>query len=345
MIRLRVAGPVCFCIGLGGTTACGTQPAGAPELDAGRDDVVNDAGSGGSASGLDAGAPWVKRESGVLANLFAVTFADGQFVAVGSNSIVTSRDGISWTPRSIPVSAELRAVLFGNGRFVAVGSKAAILTSEDALQWTERKVPLTGADDALASVVYGNGMFIASSGRLDYWTSADGIGWKNKAVNGAAPGSGIFKVAYGVGQFVGISPLANGITSAPRSADGVTWQWSAVGLEKGTALAYGAAQWVAVGESGGVHSSPRGDEWSQRVSNRPGGNSSYDALYDVTYSEAGFVAVGVSDGAALIRRSLDASTWDRGSAPCSLLRGVTSGKGQVVAVGADGCVVTKALQP
>ena len=62
--------------------------------------------------------------------LNGVTFANGTFVAVGSDgTILTSPDGVTWIQRSSGTTNLLNGVTFANGTFVAVGRGGTILTS------------------------------------------------------------------------------------------------------------------------------------------------------------------------------------------------------------------------
>lgn len=57
-------------------------------------------------------------------NLFSVTYGNGQFVAVGLGTILTSPDGEVWTNKTFPSGIAptfLRSIAFGAGQFVAVG--------------------------------------------------------------------------------------------------------------------------------------------------------------------------------------------------------------------------------
>lgn len=135
-------------------------------------------------------------------------------------------------------------------------------------------------------------------------------------------------------------------------------------------VAYGGGQFVAVGDPGGIVTSPDGVTWTQQVSNTG------EALRGVTYGNGLFLATG-STGTALTspdgvtwtprdvrtsvllsgcafgngrfvtvggsgtaRYSTDGVNWELGVPPTSAaLQGVTYGDGKFVAVGADGVIV------
>lgn len=71
-------------------------------------------------SSLD-GFQWTSRLSGISGGVNAVTFGDGQFVAVGRpHLILSSADGVSWQVHSANVD-EFLGVVYGNGSFVSGG--------------------------------------------------------------------------------------------------------------------------------------------------------------------------------------------------------------------------------
>ena len=73
---------------------------------------------------------WNARISGTTNTLFAVSYANGNFVAVGSSgTILSSTDGVAWTPRSSGTTNFLAGVAYGNGTWVASGGGGTILAS------------------------------------------------------------------------------------------------------------------------------------------------------------------------------------------------------------------------
>jgi hypothetical protein len=85
---------------------------------------------GGGGGGGGPGTTWTLRTSRTNIDLWAVTYGNGTFVAVGNNGVIlTSPDGVNWTRRTSPTSYWLNSVAYGNGMFVAVGNYGTILTS------------------------------------------------------------------------------------------------------------------------------------------------------------------------------------------------------------------------
>ncbi|MBD3852390.1 MAG: hypothetical protein IFK93_13875 [Acidobacteria bacterium] len=95
-----------------------------------------------AASGQDFIA-WTEQDSGTLADLYAVTWGGGQYVAVGENGkIATSPDGVTWTNRFSGTSDHLRGVAWNGSLYVAAGGNS-IISSSDGVTWTLR----SDADD------------------------------------------------------------------------------------------------------------------------------------------------------------------------------------------------------
>ena len=81
---------------------------------------------------------WFEQDSGTFADLFAVTWGGGQYVAVGENGkIATSPDGITWTNRFSGTSASLIGVAWNGSLYVAAGG-STIISSSDGVNWTPR---------------------------------------------------------------------------------------------------------------------------------------------------------------------------------------------------------------
>jgi len=78
-------------------------------------------------------------------NLHAVTYGNGQFVAVGdTGTIMTSTDGVTWVQRQSGTSYPLYGIAYGNGQFVAVasaytGAPGTIVSSADGVNWVQQQ--------------------------------------------------------------------------------------------------------------------------------------------------------------------------------------------------------------
>jgi hypothetical protein len=71
--------------------------------------------------------PATSAVSGTLRSVAAST--GGEIVIVGDNGIETSEDGVHWTARNSNGAAALNGVTYAGGQFVAVGANSAIKTS------------------------------------------------------------------------------------------------------------------------------------------------------------------------------------------------------------------------
>jgi hypothetical protein len=68
------------------------------------------------------GSQWTSRLSGLPGGVNAVTFGDGQFVAVGRpHLILSSADAVTWQPHSANVD-EFLGVVYGGGSFISAGA-------------------------------------------------------------------------------------------------------------------------------------------------------------------------------------------------------------------------------
>jgi hypothetical protein len=200
-----------------------------------------------STDGLSWGAgPAFSRPTGDY--LTGVTYAGGQFVAVGFHGagataigvVVTSPDGVTWTDRTstASIAADLNAgVAYGGGKFVATGNAAYVST--DGVTWTPENAQST---DLMATIAYGAGLFVSvdgATGGTDIITSPDGIQWTKRQTStslGAGYGN---TLAFG-----------NGIFLAPTlatSTDGITWTSKPTPEGQMTNAVYGANGWVGVG--------------------------------------------------------------------------------------------------
>jgi len=90
--------------------------------------------------------------------IYAVTFAQEMFVAVGEGGVLTtSTDGIHWTPRNSGTSSSLWSVSHGPEGFVAVGDGGRIRTSPDGVSWAGSP---SGTTKTLFDVAAGNGSLV-----------------------------------------------------------------------------------------------------------------------------------------------------------------------------------------
>jgi hypothetical protein len=119
------------------------------------------------------GLQWTRRETVMGNQLWAVTYAAGQFVAVGSGFVgaiaATSPDGIAWEIFTLPINTSPRNIAYGNGKYIAVGFPVSML-STNGRDWT----PITSV--LAHGIAFDGTEFIATS-ITNGFSSADGTNW------------------------------------------------------------------------------------------------------------------------------------------------------------------------
>lgn len=208
----------------------------------------------GSASSSTNGTTWTARTAISSLSCVNMIYANGVFVAVGSDTSglaatvsATSTDGITWTARTIPSniygSVGQQALAYGAGLFVAfpssAGTQTSYATSPDGITWTNRSSPTSGY---IKTVAFGNGIFIGMCNGFAYYTSTDGINWST--VNTSLPNYGnVSNIAFGDGVFV-VTVL--GGSTALITTDGVTWKTTTLACTSPSSLPF----CIAYGPSG-----------------------------------------------------------------------------------------------
>jgi hypothetical protein len=201
---------------------------------------------------------WIDRESASDLSgrpLSAVSFGNGQFVAVGDSGLVlSSPDGVRWLPQQAGTTNDLTSIAFGNGQFVALldprNSRSNIVTSTDGVNWTLQAPTPRHILLPLYDVAYGSGRFVAVGGYGTIVTSPDGTNWVHQP---SPTGCDLGAVAYGNGQFLltACYPLVDGLLYIVTSSDGVNWvvryrPWGSANI------AFVNGRFMAVGGSGQI---------------------------------------------------------------------------------------------
>lgn len=292
------------------------------------------------------GSAWTAGTSGTTKALFAVTFGNGLFVAVGdapgssSAVLITSSDGHAWSNRNAGAQNPLRAVAFGAGTFVTAGDAFFLANSTDGINW--HTVPGTAnplyGDVALGGLAFGNNTFVAVglSGTILSSLNSAGTLWEIWYFHSTQLLNGI---VFGANRFVAVG------YAIQTSADGGLWAWRNSGTtNRLQSVAYGNGTFVAVGadtwqNQGVIVTSPDSDNWTKRTlaNNVP--------LHGVTFANGLFVAVGTDpNSGGTIQTSPDGMTWaeQKGGGPLGFgdLEGVGYGTNQFVAVGFSGVLTS-----
>ncbi|MBU6401740.1 MAG: hypothetical protein KGS61_15595 [Verrucomicrobia bacterium] len=265
--------------------------------------------------------PWSVRQGPTNAdNLVSVTYGNGQWVALGGSTVLTSPDGVSWTRQNAGVSnlvagagyhngtwlalshsdawtsADaihwvdwpnissnwLWAASYGGGQWVATGANGAVLLSPNGSNWVKTS---SGAGSTLDAIDYGDGLW-ATVGYITLLTSIDAVRWTNQPPQDWAS---LFAIHFGQGRWVAVGLAGTIITST----DGLNWTavWPPVSASLWS-VDYGNGLWVAVGDAGAMVSSPDGIHWTVRDSGTTAN------LHSVAYGNWRWAAVG--DGGIIL---------------------------------------------
>jgi hypothetical protein len=247
------------------------------------------------------GRTWTDRNPGISYPAavdpgLKIAFGNGEYVAVGTDLIATSSDGVAWANKAPPGIGSLEDVAYGNNRFVAVGcgpeNCGLILSSLDAATWTPSA---SGVTTDLSHIVYGNGQFVVAGEAGVILTSPDGVSWTSR---GTGITNRIDQIAYGNNLFVALVEThdsSSGIYGRAilTSSDALSWSYhtfpQGIGDINYSAISYGNGQFVAawgiyLPTYGFIYTSPDGVNWRTR-----GGGG---GVHGITFGNNTFAAVG-----------------------------------------------------
>jgi len=186
-----------------------------------------------------------------------------------------------------PSGANMLGVTYGGGKFVAVGPGGSVAISGNGTNWISANAT---TPVQLNAVAYGNGVYVAVGNAQTVISSTDGVNWTARSVSGS-PNQNILGVAFGNGVFVAVD-IVNEIFT---STDGSSWttvqgatagpSWSNIKFLNGIFVAVGSNLYS---NSSRIQTSSNGSSWNTEVSAGTG------ALYDVTYGNGKWLAVGAS---------------------------------------------------
>jgi hypothetical protein len=252
------------------------------------------------------------------------------FVAVGTDGIWSSADGIQWTKRQVPVAASWTDVAWGGGQFVAVGGAGAIVSSTNGITWT-RNTSNTQVD--LFAVAWGFGRWLAGGNGEGAVVRGDGVVWTqidkvyssgNDTMWGAASNGLVFVV---------------GLDTWLYGFDGYTWNPLEFmpSYSENHDLIWTGSMFLGVGSDGRVFYSTDGSSWSGDWSPAvPGVSADLRAVA----SDGGTRAVAVGTGGTVLWTEGN-NTWTAETAPVATLCAVAWGLDQVIVLGCNGEVLRK----
>lgn len=222
-----------------------------------------------------------------------VIYANGKFVAISSNGIAYSYDGLSWNTANNPVSnTNWRKIAYGNGKFVIISDgnyisgSSKVAYSTDGINWATSQLP-TGSN--WKGIAYGNGKFVAVGHKGNQEGSAcaystDGINWTTPSY---FPKYVYYDIAYGNGIFFACGcdyDSARGI--GMYSTDGI--DWTSITLPGSYAyhcITYGNGRFVSKSIRNHITYSSNGKTWSSQIAM---GGLEY---MDITYAKGKFILV------------------------------------------------------
>ena len=232
--------------------------------------------------------------------LSGISYAHDRFIATGARgTILVSRDAAHWALSQSGSAAYLNAAIYGQGKYVVVGAEGTILVSANAALWRRVNINYRGS---IHDVAFGADRFVAvGEDPAPVHTSNDGEKWM-PPFQGIVPT--VSAITYGAGRFVAVG--SQGIAAV--STDGVGWRGGKAGRYALTGIAFGKAEFVAVGVRPGnpdaqdaqIFTSSDGVSWTRRASGLEWGLSA------IAYGHNGFVAVG-EGGRVLL--SSDGASW------------------------------------
>ncbi len=217
----------------------------------------------------------------LIPDLKAVTWGNGQFVAVGNWIIVTSPDGVSWTGQWASPVINFRDVIWAGeplNLFVAAGPGNKISTSADGVTWTEKSIIGLSSNQRVDSLGWNGSKLVAAGGGLSMSdrfvaTSEDLVSWN-----------------------ITRYPI---ITSQFRD---IIWDGS---------------QFMAVESGMTIYTSPDGDTWTLAVTSPPSASLLNSLVWDGSqYTAVGRVVMHSSDGSTWAVQSmftdneLNGITWN-----------------------------------
>jgi hypothetical protein len=191
--------------------------------------------------------------------LTSVIWSGSQFMAVANDGgIFSSPDGFTWTirvpgPDHSGPGSDLRGVAWSPTllRFVAVGNGYVMTSSDLGVNWTPNATaPISGM--ILNGVVWSGTQFVAV-GNGAIVTSPDGLTWTARAPGTSAA---LRSVVWNGSRYVAVGDVTL------TSSDGAHWAQDADGTDGWNGIAWSGSEFVEVGSTGNVRTSPDGTTWT-----------------------------------------------------------------------------------
>lgn len=274
----------------------------------------------------------------------SIGFGAGRFVAVGVDGMIySSEDGDLWTGRTSGPSVGIFG-FYGlesfEGRLLAAGYTGGVAESTDGRNWMPIEPPFSIATKALR---HQGGQWVMvggwASGNADIAVSPDGRDWES-VLTLEAQGREFYSVTYGGPAEAPLHVVAgfqNSTGTIFTSPDARDWTERALPTVPPLyAIAWGAGQFVAVGDAGTVITSDDGLAWTWRPPLRIGGTLATD-LRGIRYLNGRFLAL----GQRAVFASADGLDWTELPRPDQggMLRDAAYADGWYVLVGDSGNIL------
>jgi RHS repeat-associated protein len=308
---------------------------------------------------------------GMTGRVNDMVFANGEFVAVGSNGLIMcSVDGVEWAEvSSTAYFNDVTGIANAGGLSVAVGKKGSLWVKKDGeSKWRNRNIGYYYFDDFRDVVTNGSRFVIARAGQ-GVFTSENGEVWDWVSRDSGNGTMHVYRLAYGDGVFLA-TKSGNEIV---RSTDGVTWEPGLLpdNLNSSRKVDYVNGAFYVPGISGKLYRSVDGLSWTEHVvpsstawwAATAFGNGLYVAIQgqslltspdgvtwtveiatlpfyprDVIFSGGQFIMVGAYGG---VMTSGDGRSWlEQSTSTSNELSVVAEGGGEILAGGVTGSIVS-----
>lgn len=298
-----------------------------------------------------------------LPNFSSVIFAGDRFVAAGTGSLSTSRDGSNWVNILPPETHSSLVLANGNGNYLLCahdGSGERIYTSPDLENWTRQgendrnantnqiiyafdqfiavgntirtspdgtSLSLRASLGRHNSIAFGNNLLVAVGYDNDVAISSDGLAWEKAG----QMRRNMRYVAFGNGIFISISQNGD---SCFVSSDGRTWEGHSTGADLSSPFISFANGHFYIQSGHDLYRSVDGIQWEKL-------QYLYQTLAGITYGNGRLIGVGSLPNSSYSSTSSpnitseDGTWWSdvRANNPTEDLTGVAYGNGTFVTTG------------
>jgi hypothetical protein len=211
------------------------------------------------------GITWTSRTFGTTTSINKVIYSGSSFVALAGTTCRYSSDGTTWSTGAAPGISGLVSCVAHNGTVVAIGTNTGTIrtSTNSGLNWASPTIPTT---QALGSMCWDGSKFVvgATGSNQIIHSNSNSTTW-TVVVNGnairaiTANGSGYHVMVgdQGLIQTASAADITNNVIPTIRNIggsivfNGVTWTGS---------------QFLTVGQTGTIWTSPDGNTWTPRTS-------------------------------------------------------------------------------